>query len=103
MLHDGAHRFGFRNRVAEAFVDDHLDADTFVLQRLSQLVSIGDSYATIEFAMLNERRRARVLDVGNWRGLLVDHRIVHRILSEIVNCERRDVRVVVISGRKRQT
>src|SRR5713226_10594050 len=35
VLHDGAHRPGLGNRMAEAFVDDHLDADTFVLQCLS--------------------------------------------------------------------
>src|SRR5437660_4762301 len=62
VLHDGAHRPGLGNRMAEAFVDDHLDADTFILQCLSQLVSIRDRHATIEFAMLDERRRARVLN-----------------------------------------
>src|SRR6266516_6716751 len=81
VLHDGAHRPGLGNRMAEAFVDDHLDAYAFVLQRLSQLIGVGDGHATIKFAMLNECRCARVLDVGNWRGLLIDHRIVHRILA----------------------
>ena len=85
VIHHGAHRFGFGDRMAKAFIDDHLNAHALVFQRLPQLVSVGDGNAAIEFAMLNERRRTRVLDVGNRGRLLVDLRIVNRILAQIVD------------------
>src|SRR5437879_1221952 len=61
VLHHRAHRFWFRDAVAIAFVNHHLDFHAAILQALSQFVSVGDGHAAIEFAVLNQRWRLRVL------------------------------------------
>ncbi len=65
VLHDGALRFGLGNSMTEAFVDNHLHLNTLVFERLSKFVRIGDWNAAIEFAMLNQGRSTRVLNVGD--------------------------------------
>ena len=102
-MHHGSLRTRLGDPVAKAFVDDQLRFDAPVFEALAQLVGIGDRHAAIEFAVLDQRRRACLLDVRHRRGLLVHRRIVDRIVAEILNRERRDVGVVVVRRPVRDT
>ena len=96
MLHHGAHRFWLRNAVTEAFVDDHLNFHAAIFQALPQFVRVGDRHAAIELAMLNQCGRLRIFHIRHRRSLLINQRVFRRIFAQIIDCERRDVGVVVV-------
>src|SRR5690242_8228099 len=98
VLHHRPLRFWFRDAVTKTLIDNHLNCDTLVFQSLSQLVRIGYRNASIEFTVLNQGGCARTLDVRDGRCLLINLRILDRILAEVVDRKRSDVSVVVVSG-----
>jgi hypothetical protein len=64
---------------AEALIDDQLRRDVVVLETVIQLEGVGQRHALIGGAVLDERRRLRLLDVGNRRRLRVDLRSSHGV------------------------
>src|SRR5882762_5229783 len=81
---------------AEALVHDQLRRDVVVLQALVQLVRIRQRHALVGRAVLNERRRLRLPDVGDGGGLRVNLRIVPRRRFQVLARERMDVGVDVV-------
>ncbi len=85
-----------RGRRRRSPVDDQLGRDVVVLQAVIELEGVGQRHALIGGAVLDQRRRLRLLDVGDRRRLRVDLRIVPRRRLEVLPRERRDVGVDVV-------
>ena len=96
VLHHRPHGFGLGDAVPVALVHDHLDRHAAVLESLAQLIAVRDRHPAVELAVLDERRRRRLLDVGHGRSLGVDRRVGHGVGPQVLDRERRDVGVVVV-------
>src|SRR5262252_10445845 len=83
---------------AKAVVNDQLRRYVVVEQTAIELERVRQRHTLIGGAVLNERRRLRLLDVGNRRRLRVHLRIRPRRAFQILAGERRDVGVHVIGG-----
>jgi len=82
-------RLGLVYAVAEAAVENHARLDVLVLQTTIQLVTVWHRYALVVAALLNQRRRFRLLDGGDRRSLGVNLRIIPRRGVQILPGERR--------------
>ena len=96
LLHRGAIGFRLGQAVAEALEDRQLHRHVLIAQALIQLERIRNRHPRVSVAVLDQRRRLRLLDVGHRRRVGVDLRIVPRRRLQVLPRERVDVGVDVI-------
>src|SRR5262249_55610970 len=99
VLHRRAMALGFRRTMSDtskALIHDELRRDVIVLQALIELVRIRQRHALVRRAMLDERRRLRLFDVGDRRRLRVNLRIVPRRGLQVLPREPVDVGVHLV-------
>ena len=70
----GALLFGLGDGMAEAFVENEFHGDAAILESAIEFERIGDGNALVFAAVLDQRRRVRVVDVSDGRGLAVNFR-----------------------------
>src|SRR6185369_6418 len=103
VLHHGALLLRLVDAVPEAFIYDHLHRYAAILERLSQFVGVRYRHSLIQFAVLNQCRRLRILYVRDGRSLLIYLSVIPRRRLQILSRERMNVGVHVISHPIRNT
>ena len=95
-MHGGAVGLRLVEAVSEALEDRQLHRRVLIAQSLIELERVRDRHARVLIAVLDQRRRVRLLDVGHRRGVRIDLRIVPGRRLQVLPRERMNVGVDVV-------